>query len=323
MMRRRHFFALVGGAAMVPAPAQAAPARVAFLGSGTAEGSAILLEAFRDGMRDNGLVDGQNCALEVRWAGDHYERFPALVGGLLQRDPQVMIVTTIAAGLAAQRGAPDVPLVMTGFINPVGAGLIASIARPGGNTTGLANLSEEFSPKLVEILRTIIPTANVLAALFNPANAQSKALLEQTRTLVEPIGVTIQPAPFQTPETLDATFAELAQKRPDAVLVVADITFVDLRQRIAQLALRYRLPSIAPIPEFSEAGGLAAYGPSRRKIYRRAAWYVKRILEGTKPADLPVEQPTTFEMSINMKTAKALGLTVPQVLLAQADDVIE
>jgi putative ABC transport system substrate-binding protein len=325
-MKRRHFIALVGGAAVaqpMTAFAQAALARVAFLGSGTAEGSAILLAAFREGLRDNGLLEGQNCEIEMRWADSHYERFPALVGELQQRNPQVMIVTTIAAGLAAQRVAPAVPLVMTGFINPVGAGLITSLSRPSGNTTGLANLTEDFSPKLVEILRTIVPAARVLAALFNPANPQNKPLLDQTRSQAEPIGVTIQPAPFRTPDELDVTFAELAQKRPDGLLIISDITFVDLRERIAQLALQYRLPSIAPIAEFTETGGLAAYGPSRRVIYRRAAWYVKRILDGTKPADLPVEQPTQIELSINLATAKVLGITITDAVLSRADRVIE
>ncbi|MBV9859860.1 MAG: ABC transporter substrate-binding protein [Alphaproteobacteria bacterium] len=323
-MRRRdvlRILALMASAS--PVRAQAGPARVAFLTGGSPEGSAILLEAFKQGLANAGLVEGQNCVLDVRWANGHYERFPALAAELAERHPEVIVVTTIAAARSAQRLTPPVPVVMTGLINPIGAGLIESLSRPGGNTTGVADLVEEFSPKLLEFVNAIVPKARVFGALFNPANPESVKLLEDARTRAGSINAIIEPAAYRSTEELAVIFAELALKRPDALLIITDITFLDLRAQIAQLALRHRLPAFSTIPELTKAGALIGYGPPRRDLYRRAAAYVKKILDGTKPADLPVEQPTRIELSVNLQTAKALGLTVPPTLLARADEVIE
>jgi putative ABC transport system substrate-binding protein len=324
-MRRREFISLLAALASASAArAQAPPARIAFLGSGAAEASGFLLQAFQQGLQEVGLRDGKDYVLEVRWAERHYERFPALAADLASLHPSVMIVTTIAAARAAQRLDQPIPLVMTGLIDPVGAGLVQSLSRPGGNTTGLSNLAEEFAPKLLEFLHETLPNAAAIAVLYNPANSESVKLMESTRAHAGSINATVEPAPFTGQQELPATFAQLALKRPDALLIVSDIALLDTRAEIAQLALEHRLAAFsAGLTELAEAGVLVGYGPPRRDVYRRAAWYVKRILEGAKPADLPIEQPTTLHLVVNLKTAKALGLTVPQSLFARADEVIE
>jgi putative tryptophan/tyrosine transport system substrate-binding protein len=218
-------------------------------------------------------------------------RFAALAFELLERKSSVIIVTTIAAARAAQQVAPATPLVMTGLIDSVGAGLIASLARPGNNTTGISNMIQDASAKGLELIREVAPTAKNIAALFNPNNAGSRLILENIRCEAAKFGMTIQPIEFKGLALLDATREAAAGS--DALLVVADSTLLDLRERIAGLALRYRLPTFSSIPEFTDAGTLVGYGPSRRDSYRRAATYVKKVLEGAKPADLPVEQPTT------------------------------
>jgi putative ABC transport system substrate-binding protein len=322
-MRRRDFVMLLGGAAAWPfaARAQKEPARIAFLGSGAEQSSAIFVEAFRQGMRDNDLVEGRDYVLDLRWAEGDYARFPALAGELARRHPALILATTISAVRAAQRAAPTTPIVMTSINDPVGAGLIASLARPGANTTGTANLVQDFTPKLVELLRTTIPTATVIVALFNPANPSNRKLMDSAETAS--MGVTFQPMELKTPVELDAAFTAVAPQRPDALLVMADATLMDMRERVVTLALRHRLPIISSYPEFTDAGALIGYGPSRRDNYRRCAYYVKKILDGTKPSDLPVEQPTRIELSINLKTAKILHISIPDSVLARADRVLE
>jgi putative tryptophan/tyrosine transport system substrate-binding protein len=329
-MRRREFITLVGGAAAAPsllwplaARAQSNPAAIGVLGSGFPASSAILIEAFKQGMRENGLTEGRDYVLDVRWAKGDYTRFVALADELVQRKVGVIVATTIAAAHAAQRAAPGTPIVMTGLIDPVGAGLIASLARPGGNTTGISNMAQDMTSKGLELLRTMVPTARTFATLFNPANLGNHLIMEDVRTQANTLGVTIQPIEFKGPAELDAIFETAASNGPDALLVLGDATLIDLRERIAALALRHRLPTVSSLPELTDAGGLIGYGPSRRDIYRRAANYVRKVINGAKPADLPVEQPTLIELSINMKTAKTLGIAVPDSLLARSNRVIE
>jgi putative ABC transport system substrate-binding protein len=259
--------------------------------------------------------------LDVRWAEGDYTRFAALAFELLERKSSVIIVTTIAAARAAQRVAPATPLVMTGLIDPVGVGLIASLARPGNNTTGISNMIQDMSAKGLELIREVAPTATTIAALFNPNNPGSHLILEDVRSQAAKLGMTIQPIEFKGSALLDTTLEAAAGR--DALLVVADSTLLDLGERIVGLALRHRLPTFSSIPEFTDAGALVGYGPSRRDSYRRAATYVKKVLEGAKPADIPVEQPTLIELSINMQTARALGIVIPDALLARAERVIE
>jgi ABC-type uncharacterized transport system substrate-binding protein len=261
--------------------------------------------------------------LDLRYADGDYSRFPTFASEVAQRKPAAIVVTTISAARAAQRVSATIPIVMTGLIDPVGQGLIASLARPGGNTTGLANLAQDVMPKLVEILRATIPTIKVIAVLFNPANPANRELSKAMPAQASSIGVTVRPVEFSSAGELDATFAALSQQPPEALVVMSDAALYDLRAPISALALRHRLPTIAYVPEFTDVGALMSYGPPRRAMYRRAADYVKKILTGAKPADLPVEQPTQVELSINMQTAKALGITIPDALLARADRVVE
>ena len=211
---------------------------------------------------------------------------------------------------------------MVAINDPVGAGLIASLSRPGGNTTGSANMVEDVTPKLLEILHSAIPATDI-AVLFNPANPGNRTLFERTRAVAGGFGITVRPVEFTDADALDSNFTALMRQPPGALLVVADSAIFNQRDRIVALALRHRLPTMTHFPEFAAAGALIGYGPSRRALFRRSAIYVKKILAGAKPADLPVEQPTKFELVINLKTAKALGITIPQSLLLRADEVIE
>ena len=275
-------------------------------------------------MRDNGLVEDRDYVLDLRFADGDYGRFPTLAAETVLRKPAAIIVTTISAARAAQRATSTIPIVMTGLIDPVGLGLISSLARPGGNTTGLSNMAQDVMPKLVEILRSALPTIKVIAILFNPTNPANRELMsKEIPAQAGSIGVTIRPVEFKGAAELETTFTALERQRPEALVVVSDAALYDLRERISALALRHRLPTIAYVPEFTDVGALMSYGPPRRAMYRRSADYVKRILAGAKPADLPVEQPTQIELSINLQTAKALGVAIPDGLLARADRVIE
>jgi putative tryptophan/tyrosine transport system substrate-binding protein len=308
---------VMGGVERI-SPARPSPRKASRL---WAESSAFLIDAFKEGMNGNGLTEGRDYVLDVRWAEGDYTRFAALAFELLERKSSVIIVTTIAAARAAQQVAPATPLVMTGLIDPIGVGLIASLARPGNNTTGISNMIQDMSAKGLELIREVAPTATTIAALFNPNNPGSRLILEDVRSQAARLGMTIQPIEFKGSAVLDTTLEAAAGR--DALLVVADSTLLDLGERIAGLALRHRLPTFSSIPEFTDAGALVGYGPSRRDSYRRAATYVKKVLEGAKPADIPVEQPTLIELSINLKTAKALGIEIPPTLLARAHEVIE
>jgi len=323
-MRRREFISLLGGAAVAwprVARGQLKPAIIGVLGSGSAQSSAFLIDALKEGMNENGLTEGRDYVLDVRWAEGDYTHFAALAFELLERKSSVIIVTTIAAARAAQQVARATPIVMTGLIDPVGVGLIASLARPGNNTTGISNMIQDVSAKGLELIREVAPTAKTIAALFNPNNPGSRLILEDVRSQAAKLGMTIQPIEFKGSAVLDATLESAAGR--DALLVVADSTLLDLGDRIAGLALRHRLATFSSIPEFTDVGALVGYGPSRRDSYRRAATYVKKVLEGAKPADIPVEQPTLIELSINMQTARALGIVIPDALLARAERVIE
>ncbi len=322
-LKRREFITLLGSAAAWPqvARGQFKPAIIGVLGSGSAQSSAFLIDALKKGMNENGLAEGRDYVLDVRWAEGDYTRFAALALKLLERKSSLIIVTTIAAARAAQQVAPATPIVMTGLIDPVGVGLIASLARPGNNTTGISNMIQDMSAKGLELIREVAPTAKTVAALFNPNNPGSRLILEDVRSQAAKLGMTIQPIEFKGSAMLDATLEPAAAG--DALLVVADSALLDLGERIAGLALRHRLPTFSSIPEFTDAGALVGYGPSRRDSYRRAATYVKKVLEGAKPADIPVEQPTLIELSINMQTARALGIVIPDALLVRTQRVIE
>ena len=325
-LRRREFITVLGGLAVSWPPvarAQQRPAAIGLLGSGTAQSSGNLVDAFKRGLSDQGLSEGRDYVLDVRWAEGDYSRFPALAREVVETRPAAILVTTIAAVRAAQRASTTIPIVMATINDPVGAGLVASLGHPGGNTTGTANLTEDLTPKLLEFLRALIPQATVVAALFNPANPSHRPMLDNILAHAGTFGLTIQPAELTSPAELDALFDRIAQHRSEALLIVNDAAILDLRERIMVLAVRHRLPTFSSYPEFTDGGALAGYGPSRTALYRRSAYYVKRILDGVKPADLPVEQPTHIELSVNLKTAKMLGIPISAAFLARADRVVE
>ena len=325
-MRRREFITLVGSAVAWPLAARAQQPRpvIGFLVSGSSDSFAIFVNAFKQGMLDNGMVEDRDYLLDLRFADGDYGRFPTLADEVVQRKPAAIIVTTISAARAAQRATSTIPIVMTGLIDPVGVGLIASLARPGGNITGLSNMAQDVMPKLVEILRTTFPTIRMIAILFNPNNPANREMMsKEIPAQASSIGVTIRPVEFRGAKELDATFAALGQQPPEALVIMSDAALYDLRERISALALRHRLPTIAYVPEFTDVGALMSYGPPRRAMYRRSADYVRKILSGAKPSDLPVKQPTQMELSINLRTAKTLGITIPDGLVARADRIVD
>jgi putative ABC transport system substrate-binding protein len=326
-MRRRQFLGVLGGAAigLPKAVAQRPLPRVGFLGSGAAASiySEQQIKTIKRGLEANGLVEGRDYIFEARFSGGRYEKFPQLARELAQAGVSVILANTIASVQAAQNLVPPVPVVMMSINDPIGMGLIASLARPGGHTTGVATLAEDLTPKLLEFQRAILPGAASIAALHNPANPTSQTFLKNLRERAGVLGMTVTAIEVRSRDDLEAVFAAMPAQRPDLIQLISDSGLLDLIDRIAALALLDRLPAFATTPDFARFGGLMGYGASREALYLRSAYFVKRILDGANPADLPVEQPSKFELWINTKTAKTLGLTIPASLLATADEVIE
>ena len=327
-MRRREFITLLGGTAVAwpsVADAQKAPVRIGFLVSGaaTSANSAQRIDAIKHGLRENGLIEDQDYVLDARFADRNYERFPELARELAQAGARVILANTIASVRAAQNLNPPVAVVMLAINDPVGSGLVASLARPGGYTTGTASLMEDLTPKLIEFQREVIPKATTIAALYNPANPTNPKFVASLQTAASPMGMKVLPFALRSPDELDSVFSTLMAQHPNTLQVVPDSAIVDLMDRIAALALAHRLPSFSTITSYARFGGLLAYGIDSGKVIRRAAFFVKRILAGAKPGDLPVEQPTKIELAINLKTAKAIGLSISPTLLSRADEVIE
>lgn len=300
-----------------------APARIAFIGPGNAKGQADFLAAFKEGLREHGLTEGRHYVVDDRYAEGKYERFAALTEELLRREPDVIMVGTIASIRAAQRLTKTVPIVFWAVTDPVGNGLVASLHRPGGNTTGLANQAEEVVGKYVELLHETLPRARRLAVLVNPSNPSTRQLFEQARELGGPLGLAAEAYSAASPEGLEPAFAAMTSRRPDGLIVISEAMFLDQRERISAFGLQRRVPTVAFAPDFSESGSLFAYGMRRREMYRGSAAYVKKILAGARPADLPVEQPTRLELVVNLRTARALGLAIPRSIIVRADEVIE
>jgi len=309
--------------ALAPPAGAQAPARVAWIFSSSANVSSPCASAFKAGMREQGMVEGKRYVLDLTFAEGNYERFPAMTKEALLRTPAVLIGQTIASIRAMQQATQTVPILFVGVNDPVGSGLVGNLARPEGNTTGLSNQGEDLLTKYVEFLREILPRAKRVAILFNTGNGSHPKMVERVRSSTAGLGIATQSFGANSPGDLDATFGAIAKYRPDAVVLIRDAMFVGERERIAALALKQRLPTFVGDARMVQGGGLISYAASSLMICRRAAVYVKKILEGAKPADLPVEQPTTFELAINMKTAKALGLTIPKSVLARADEVIQ
>jgi putative ABC transport system substrate-binding protein len=281
-------------------------------------------DVFRQALRELGYVEGQSIAIEYRWAEGESERLPDLATELVRLKVDVIVTFGgVPPAQAAQRATNTIPIIMTGTADPVAAGLVASLARPGGNITGTTIISHELVGKELELLREVVPKVSRVAVLWNPANPGNVHQLRAAETAARALGLRLQPQEARRPSEIDRAFAAMARERAGALLVLLDSIFYNQRERIADLAAKNRLPAIYGLSLHAEAGGLMAYGANRFDISRRAAGYVDRILKGAKPADLPVEQPTKFELFINLKTAKALGLTIPQTLLQRADEVLQ
>jgi putative tryptophan/tyrosine transport system substrate-binding protein len=324
---RRAFVALIGAGFIWPVLGKAAEPgkahRVGFLGNSTAALEANLIRPFRDGLRELGYEEGKNLVIEFRWADGKYDRFPALVAELLAAKVDVLVTAGTPATLAVQQAKTSVPLVMIAVGEPVGTGIAESLARPGGNITGLSSMAPELEGKRFELLREIVPGLSRVAVLWNPRNAFNEISMKQARAAAETLRIEILPLAITKTEELDAAFAAILRERPQALFIFADRVFLHNRVPIVEFAGRHRLPSINSYRELVEAGGLMSFGPSYEDMHRRAAAYVDKILKGANPAGLPIEQPTRFMLLVNLKAAKSLGVEVPSSLLLRADEVIE
>jgi putative tryptophan/tyrosine transport system substrate-binding protein len=325
-MKRRQFIALLGGAAVAwPLAARAQqPALpvVGFLHSGSPDQYARHVRAFREGLGEAGYVEGRNVAIEFRWADGQYDRLPALAADLVRR--QVAVIAANSPAIPAAKAATaTISIVFQTGSDPVAAGLVASLNRPGGNLTGVTTLNVELGPKRLELLHELVPAATVMAVLINPTNpnadAQSRGLQAAARTL----GVQFHGLPANDERDFDTVFATLAKLRAGALLIAPDAFFISRSEQLAELTVRHAVPAIFSYREFVAAGGLVSYGGNSTDQFRLVGVYTGRILKGEKPADLPVQQASKVELIINLKTAKALGLTVPLSLLGRADEVIE
>jgi putative ABC transport system substrate-binding protein len=280
-------------------------------------------EGFRQGLRELGYVDGQNVTIEWRWSEGKPDRFPGLATEVVALKPDVIVASGTQATRAAKRATSAIPIVMTTSSYPDKIGLVDSLSRPGGNVTGLSNVGPELSGKKLELLKEIAPKASRVAVLFNPASEVEPLAVRELSAAAAAVGVEIQSVEVRSPDDFSAAFAALSPSRVHALLALGNPINFRGRQLIADFALKNRLPSIYDERLFVEAGGLMSYAPSFTDSFRRAATYVDKILKGAKPADLPVEQPTKFELVINVKTAKILGLTIPPSLLLRADQLVE
>ena len=283
----------------------------------------VYYDAFVQGMRELGYVEGKNLVIEWRFADGKYERLPGLAAELVRMKVEVIVTHSAAGPQAAQRATSTIPIVFVTASDPVGSGFAVSLARPGGNLTGLSNIVSEVSPKHIELLKTMIPKLSRVAVLQNPGNSFHPANLKSIQAAAQQVGIKVLPVDARAPDEIERGFATMTRERAEAVIVAADAFFVQQRRQIAELALKNRLPSMFPFREDVQAGGLMSYGQNLADSYRRAATYVDKILKGAKPGELPIEQPTRFHLAINRKTAKALGLNITNELLLRADEVIE
>ena len=282
-----------------------------------------LADAFRQGLRELGYVEGQNIAIESRWADGQDDRLPALAADLVRSKVDVIVTQSGAATRATQQATRAIPIVMALANDAVASGLVASLARPGGNTTGQTVILPDLIAKQLQLLKEVVPKLSLVALLTNPTNPASAPSLREAEASTRALGVRLRTLEVRHPQEIDSAFAEATREGASALLIVPDVVFVSQRRQIAELGTKRRLPSIYGVAEYAEAGGLMAYGASYIDLVRHSATYVDKILKGAKPADLPVEQPTKFELVINLRTAKAIGLTIPPSVLQRADQLID
>jgi putative ABC transport system substrate-binding protein len=297
--------------------------RVGYLGDSSPSLESNLVEAFRRGLRERGYVEGQNIVIEYRWAEGTYDRFSLLVAELVRLKVDVIVIAGTPAALAAKQMTTTIPIVMAVTGDALEAGLVSSLARPGGNVTGLSTLMPELEGKRLELLKEVLPRLARMAVLANPGNPFSAIDGKAIRIAAEALRVKLQTVEIRAPEEFDRAFAAITNAHPDALTIIGDRFLLTYRKRIVDFARQARLAGIYPYSEFVAEGGLMSYGPNYPAMFERSAIYVDKILKGAKPGDLPIEQPTTFELVINLKTAKALGLTIPPALLLRADQVIQ
>ncbi len=325
-MQRREFITLLGAAAAAWPPiarSQQPVPVIGFLNSASPDGYAPMVAAFRKGLNYTGYVEGQNVVIEYRWADDQYDRLPALVADLVRRQVTVIAATSTPAALAAKPATRTIPIVFEMGGDPIQTGLVESLSRPGGNITGTAHLNVELAPKRLELLHELVPTTNIAALLVNPTNPNAETVSKEVQGAALSLGIQLQVLQASNDRDFDAVFTTLLKLRAGALAIATDPFFTSRVEQLGALSLHHAMPTIYQYRQFVAAGGLVSYGGSITDSYYKAGVYTGRILKGAKPADLPVQQSTKVELVINLKTAKALGLTVPLSLLGRADEVIE
>jgi putative ABC transport system substrate-binding protein len=325
--RRKLLVALAASALTAPLAAEAqAPAkvrRIGLLSPSTASDTALWHQAFRLGLRDLGWVEGKNIRIEYRYAEGRSDRLPDLAAELVRLKVDIIVTTVTSDSLAAQKATKAIPIVMVAAGDPVAVGLVESLARPGGNITGLSQMNVELGGKRLELLKEIVPKLSRVAVLWDPQSASSTLAWKEIQLPAQQLGVQLHSLEVRSPNDFDQAFEDATTARAGALFVTAAPVISQNLKRIADFAAKSRLPSIFLRSQFADYGGLVEYGPNRSDLYRRAATFVDKILKGAQPGDLPIEQPTKFELVINMKTAKAIGLTIPRTVLFRADRVIE
>jgi len=328
-MDRRVFVGVAAGALLtssfaIKAQQAGKVPRVGYLVLNSADSGRHMLTAFRQGLRERGWVEGQSIVIETRFADGKLDQLPALLSELIRLKVDVIVTTSSATAWAARDATQSIPIVMAASANALGEGLVTSLAHPDGNITGMTFLAgPEIAGKQLQLLKEVSPTATRVAVLTNPTNRSHAAFAREVKVAAQSLGAQVQVLEAPSPDQLDSAFVTMTKDHAAALLVLTDSMFVGQRQRIANLAAKSRIPALYSQKEFVVAGGLVSYGPSLLDMFRRAASHVDKILKGAKPGDMPIEQPTNFELVFNLKAAKALGLTVPQSLLLRADEVIQ
>lgn len=328
-MRRRDFSTLLGGAAtasavwLSPLSAQKPTPVIGYIGLGTPLGGTVGVDALRQGLSVTGYVEEQNLTIEYRWAEGRLDRLPSLAAELVGRKVEVIVVGGDPAAHAAKNATSTIPIVFIAGDDAVSQGLVTSLARPGGNLTGVSFLAAELHAKRFELLSKLVPQAKVMALLVNKTSSTTERLIRAVQDAARPTGVEFNILKASTESEIDAAFATLVQRPADALIVFSDPYFNSRREQLVALAARHAVPAIYDFRQFVALGGLISYGPSLTAIYRQVGIYTGKILKGARPTDLPVMQPTTFELVINLKTARALGLAIPPSIVASADEVIE